>query len=388
MNPPPSDPIDLAILLFNNLQNRNVADGQLSGVVESNIDFDRIHDSLETAGLLINANPSSRQIECHLPSGFFESLKALLDVPAYRIKPLARFYLANINFLHDGHESVVPPIISQYFQATQLYSLLEKIADHHGGVGAAKTLVFLNKSKIEIIPKYDEDDLSELDTLQAFGDNFFLSDTHKEQKQIILKTVLLELFSGRSKVNFSELLKRFAEFAEKVRAGYELYVAEFSFQKVKEEVEKEKLDAMVKLNKVFSDIQSQLLTIPAALLVVGTQMENNGQISLKNLLIWFASLIFTVLMDLLIRNQRHTLKAVKQEIDQQRQQIEFKYQTIAPRFAHIYKEIDGRHKHQRRLIRTVEILIGLFWIITTFVLLFYANALPGILDGLHTLHDH
>jgi len=378
MNSLQPDPIDLVILLFNNLQNRNIADGQLSGVVELSIDFNQIQHSLDLARLLINANPSSRQIECHLPSGFFESLKTLLVVPAHRIKALPRFYLANINFLYDEHASVVPPIISQYKQATQFYSLLEKIADHHGGVGAAKTLVFLHKSKIEITSKYDEDDLSELDTLQSLEDNFFLSDTHKEQKQIIIKTALLELFAGRSKVSFSELLKRFSEFAEKVRAGYELYVAEFSFQKVKEEVEKEKLDAMVKLNKVFSDIQSQLLSVPAALLVVETQMENSGQMSLKNLLIWFASLIFTILMDLLIRNQRHTLKAVKQEIDQQRQQIEYKYQAIAPRFAYIYNEIDGRHKHQQRLIWTVEILIGLFFGITTFVLLLYANALPRL----------
>lgn len=375
MSPLPTDSMDLAILLFKNMQNPEVATGQLSGVVRPSIDFECIRASLDTAKLLISANPTSRQIECHLPAGFFASLGALLEAPARRIEPLPRFYLADIDFLYAGDESAAPPIVLHYLQATRLYALLGKLADHQGGVGAAKTLVFLHKSKVEITPQYGEGDLYELDNLRAFEIDFVVSDTHEAQKQTIIKTVLLELFAGRNKLPFSELLARFAEFTEKVRASYELYVAEFSFQKVKAEVEKEKLDAMLKLNKVFSDIQSQLLAVPVALVLVAGQMENSGNWTSKNVLIWLAALIFAALMDLLIRNQRHTLKAVKQEIDQQRLQIATKYQTIGPRFDGIYQEIEGRHIHQQRLIWFVDALVAASLAITTIVLLWFADAL-------------
>lgn len=263
--------------------------------------------------------------------------------------------------------------------------MLEKASDHQGGIGNAKTLIFLNKEKIEIIPKYTGADLHEIPNLSEFEAEFITSETHQEQKRTILKTVLAELFSGCKVLPFSVLLACFEEFADKVRASYQLYVAEFSFQKVKAEVEKEKLDAMVKLNKVFSDVQGQLLAVPVALVLVGGQMEDKGTWTSKNLSIWLGSLIFYILMNLLICNQRHTLKAVKNEIDQQRQQIESKYQTIAPRFQRIYQEIDDRHTHQQRLIRVVDGLVIISFTITTLLLLHCSGFLSVLLSQIHTV---
>lgn len=378
MNPLPTDPIDLAILLFKHMQDRQIAGGQLSGRVGQDIDFDTLRTALDQAGLLISANASARTLECHVAKGFFASMDNLLEAAARRITSPSRFYLADSDSLYSGDATTLPSVGQHYLAAARLYGVLAKEADHHGGVGDAKTLIFLHKEKIEITPHYTLADLHELPDLSAFEAEFIASETHQEQKRTILKTVLLELFSGRKKLPFSELLSRFDEFVDKVRAGYQLYVAEFSFQKVKAEVEKEKLDAMVKLNKVFSDVQGQLLAVPVALVLVGGQMEDKGAWTSKNLLIWLGALIFSILMDLLIRNQRHTLKAVKHEIDQQRQQIENKYQTIATRFADIYREIEDRHSHQQWLIRVVDALVALSLVITTVLLLRFSGTMSAL----------
>ncbi len=375
MNTLPTDPLDLAILLFKHIQDYQIAGGQLSGRVGEDLDFEVLRSALDQTNLLISANVPARTLECHLPNGFFESLDDLLVAPARRITSPPRFYLADCNSLYSGDAATLPSEGQHYLAAASLYGALAKVADHQGGVGDAKTMVFLNKEKIEITSQYAAADLHELAELSAFEAEFIASETHQEQKRTILKTVLLELFSGRKKLPFSDLLSHFDEFVDKVRTSYQLYVAEFSFQKIKAEVEKEKLDAMVKLNKVFSDVQSQLLAVPVALVLVGGQMENKGTWTSKNLLIWLGALIFSVLMDLLIRNQRHTLKAVKHEIDQQRTQIENKYQTIAPRFAEIYKEIEGRHTHQQWLIRVVDALVALSLAITTVLVLRFSGCM-------------
>lgn len=369
----PTDPLDLAILLFKHMQDRQVVDGQLSGRVGREIDFDVLRTALDQATLLINVDAPARTLECHVAKGFFTSMDDLLAAPARRITSPSRFYLADSDSLYSGNAASLPLAGQHYLAAARLYGVLAKEADHQGGVGDAKTLVFLHKEKIEITHQYAVADLHELPDLSAFEAEFIASETHQEQKRTILKTVLLELFVGRKKLPFSELLSRFDEFVDKVRAGYQLYVAEFSFQKVKAEVEKEKLDAMVKLNKVFSDVQGQLLAVPVALVLVGGQMEDKGAWTSKNVLIWLGALIFSVLMDLLIRNQRHTLKAVKNEIDQQRQQIENKYQTIAPRFEDIYEEIEARHTHQQWLIRVVDALVALSLCITSVFLLYFSD---------------
>jgi len=368
MNPLPSDPLDLTILLFNCLQDRQFVDRQLSGRVNLDIDFDLLRAALDSSTLLINANSAARTIESHSDKGFFASLDDLLASPARRITIPSRFYLADSDSLYNGDAATLPSDVQHYFAAAKLYTLLGKACDHQGGVGEARTLIFLSKEKIEIAPHYTISDVHELTGLSTFEAEFITSETHHEQKWTILKMVLLELFAGRKKLPFADLLNRFDEFYDKARTSYQLYVAEFSFQKVKAEVEKEKLDAMVKLNKVFSDVQGQLLAVPVALVLVGGQMEDSGHWTSKNLLIWLGAVIFSILMDLLIRNQRHTLKAVKNEIDQQREQIEKKYQTIAPRFEAIYTEIDERHSHQQWLILIVDALVAISFGITSLLL--------------------
>ena len=375
MNPLPTNSLDLTILLFKNMQDRKVSGGQLSGRLGPGIDFEVLCAALDKADLLINANVPTRTLEFHVAKGFFMSLDDLLVAPARRITSPSLFYLADSDSLYSGDAATLPSAGQHYLAATRLYGVLAKEADHHGGVGDAKTLIFLHKEKIEITPQYTVADLHELVDLSAFETEFIASGTHQDQKRTMLKTVLLELFAGRKKLPFSELLTHFDEFVDKMRGSYQLYVAEFSFQKIKAEVEKEKLDAMVKLNKVFSDIQGQLLAVPVALVLVGGQMDDKGAWTSKNLFIWLGALIFSILLDLLIRNQRHTLKAVKNEIDQQQQQIEKKYQAISPRFANIYKEIEDRHTHQQWLIRVVDALVALSLGITTVLVLRFSGAI-------------
>src|SRR5690606_22892972 len=108
------------------------------------------------------------------------------------------------------------------------------------------------------------------------------------------------------------------------------------FQKVKAEVEREKLEFTTRLNKIFSDIQNQLLAIPAAMILVGGQMKQVNAFSLSNILIWLGSLVFSILMLLLIRNQRNTLAAIKNEIDHQWELIGGSHQAVSGLFEKSY----------------------------------------------------
>lgn len=97
-----------------------------------------------------------------------------------------------------------------------------------------------------------------------------------------------------------------------------------------------------------------------------------GNWTIKNLSIWLGFFIFAILMSLLVRNQRHTLKAVKQEIDQQWQQIKGRHALVADRFDSSYKELDKRYKQQERLIGTVSFLVAISLAASTGMLLWYS----------------
>lgn len=370
--PLPTDPLKLAILLHKKLQNIAIHGRQVTGKVSAELVFDDVETALEAAGLLVAPNVRQHSVEFSLPANFFRSLEELIDAPSRRVLPPSSFYLADDDCLYDGDASGLAQSVLHYLAAAKLYSLLGQEADHLGSVGSAKSLIFLHKEKIEITPDYTISDLRELPAIGRFQSDFIESTTHKEQKETIVKTVLLEMFASRGRVPFSELLVQFRYFMEKVSASYQLYVSEFSFQKVKELIEKEKLDATIKLNKVFSDIQNQLLAVPAALVLAGGQMENSHDWIGKNVLIWLGVLVFAVFMTLLVRNQRHTLHAVKQEIDQQWGQIRGKYHSVAERFEESYKQLDKRYNHQEILINVVSILVTLALTATTYMLLHFS----------------
>lgn len=373
----PDDPLELLALLCKHMQSLVLEAGEFEGVLDEFEDFDVISHRLESMQLLGSADPTSRKIEGRLPPGFFLTMQEFLEAPRRRWERPTRFYIHDLDLLvqHDTPTESFPEAVRHYVQAARLFGFLLKAADHIGGVAGDKTCVFLLSSgKIEIRCDYGCRDLIELEGLDAFEAEFIKSELHGAQKRVIIKTALGELFAGASRVPFSAVLCHFANLVDKVRAGYDLYMAEFSFQKVKETIEKEKLDAMVKLNKVFSDIQNQLLAVPAALVLVGSQMQDNAGWSLKNVLIWCGALVFALLMDLLIRNQRHTLSAVKDEIEQQRKQLETKYKNLMGRFNTTYQEINKRHIHQTRLIVTIDALVGVSFLGASVMLLWYSNA--------------
>lgn len=234
------------------------------------------------------------------------------------------------------------------------------------------TLVFLHNQKLEITTEYYEKNLRDLPGLEEFEQQYLLSSTHKQQKATILRAALFNIFSGQPKISLSDIIERFSEIVEYVESSYQLYVSEFSFHKVKSEVEKEKLEFTAKLNKVFSDIQNQLLAVPAALILIGGQMENGGVWSIKNLLIWSGAMVFAILMNLLINNQRHTLRAIKLEIDQQWDLIKGKHKTVAEQFEDNYRQLDGRYAHQHRLLGTVSALVAAALAFATGMLLWYS----------------
>jgi hypothetical protein len=374
----PEDPLELLALLCKNMEGLEVGAGVFEGRVTDSLDFADVVSRLETADLLETSYPTSRTVEGRLPPSFFCSMDEFLEAPSRRRERPARFYVRDLDLLVDSEAPVesLPTVVRHYTQATRLFNLLIKVADHVGGVAGDKTCILLRPSgKLEIRCNYGYHDLVELVGLDAFESDFVRTETHAAQKVAIIKTALGEIFAGTNRIDFSALLRRFEAFADKVRGGYDLYMAEFSFQKVKEAIEREKLDAMVKLNKVFSDIQNQLLAVPAALVLIGGQMQEGPTWQLKNVLIWLGALVFVILMSLLIRNQRHTLKAVKDEIDQQRAQFEIKYKNLVSRFEAAYGEIDKRYRHQACLITTVDALVGLSFICASAMLLWYSNAL-------------
>lgn len=374
----PNSSLELAINLFKTIDNRAVNGRRCEGTLNTDQNFEKIKNQLEIHELLVSEDTNTRHVEFRLPNGFFVNFNDLFSAPSRRITVPEKFYIADIDYAHTKPNQQIPNEIKQYLQAAELFNSLRKLA-HELPKGNDIELLIIQKEKISVLSEYSIENLKELIDLDSFLLNFINSEIHKDQKATIIRSSIIDFFNKKESINFSEILINFKEIFKLINSSYQLYVSEFSFLKIKTEIEKEKLEFTTKLNKVFSDIQNQLLAIPAALILIGSQMEKANEWSIKNLIVWFGALIFSLLMNLLIKNQKHTLTAIKSEINQQNHLIKTKHQLVADRFIEIYEQLDSRYKHQKKLIDTIDFLVALALFASTFLLLtFSTNAFVSI----------
>lgn len=352
--------------------------GRISGVLPQEV-FQEASDALEQFELLERSNPEKREVIFLPPldqnSFFAFSLDDLLRSSQRRQRAPAQFYLADKNFLYGGDYDNAPAEIRSYIDAVTLVGLFSPpLADHLIPKGVPK-LIFFHGEKFELLLDYSSEDLVELKGVASFAKDFINTDAHIEQKRTIVKSILLEMKkeAEADKFTIGLIMSRFDEFSRRVSSSYQLYVSEFSFQKIKAEVEKSKFEALAKINKVFSEIQNQLLAVPVALVVVCGQMEVSNGFSLKNLFIMAGSLVFAIFMFFLILNQRNTLRTIFLEMTAEWDLIKGKHNAVKLKFDEPYKLLRKRYRYQSILLEAVGLVVFVSFSITVGMFFYYSD---------------
>ena len=327
-------------------------------------EYASIHSDLEKSGLEAQYDQRIEQLSFKLPSQddliFASCLEDLISAPSRQARVPKEFYLSDIDYHYKGGENAPDRIVQYYLDTARFIQEIAKVADHSVLKGKLKA-IFLHGQKIELSLGYTVNDLRPLDGCQDFYAEFVNAQIHKEQKSSIIKSVLIEMLKTNEldRLTLPCLLKRFSEFVERVNANYQLYVSEFSFEKIRDQVEKEKLDFMLKLNKVFSEIQNQLLAIPVALILIGSQTAPTESISLHNIFIFFSMLVFAALMSLLLRNQRHFLDSIRIEMMNQWDEIKQKHVLTTEKLQIHYEDLEKRYGRQKLFLGIVSGIIAL-----------------------------
>ncbi len=179
-------------------------------------------------------------------------------------------------------------------------------------------------------------------------------DTSRHRKQIltILKTVLSETLQNiLPEERFVRMSDLSDEILDKVNNNYQVFISGFSFEKAREELEERKMEYMVKLNGVLSDIQNKFLAVPLALLLAGGQLEDKNGFTWKNCSIMVGSLIFGCMMLVLVYNQRHTLHSVWEEMRQRRDRYKNQHPTLFEKVEDIFSGLEKRYNSNLRILK-------------------------------------
>jgi len=316
---------------------------------------------------------------------FAENLEDMLNKQKFRVSHPDWFYIANEDFLYTGDEKPKAPMIKWYLSSIKLINLLKDICDHKDEKGGFEELelIFLQNEKLELPIKYDFSALTELKSFNKLQEKLS-SNIHKDQIKSIFKTTLLDSLKGTKKdERFTWFINHFEEIYKTFENNVHLYISEFSFEKIREEIELYTREYIVKLNQTFAEIQNRILTIPLALIFVAGQTKETETVSPNNIIILLGAGIFSVLMFFLICNQKHTLEAIKKEIDAQKNNFEKKYTEMSKEFTENFRALNKRYRTQVFLLCFLSILVLVFFSASLFAFMYSTMSLkPELLSWL------
>lgn len=272
------------------------------------------------------------------------------------------YYLISEKFSKTD-EASVPESIQRYRKILSFVALLKESATYVDKTSS--DLVFISNGKFVIPVKFNWNQIQKLDlTILDRLRKLFIEDTHKEQKLSILTNTIvgLVLLSSAGR-RFSTLLIELDDLFNKFSEGYKIFIADFSYDKVRNEFEAFRIDYSGKIHKVFSDIQNQLLTIPVATVIVATSMKpvTSEAIALTNLAVLLGAWVFATLFSMLCFNQWKTLSGLRKEIQRQEDVTNNEYPTIASSFSDVFEWLHIRVKLQYIFLGVVAciLVIGL-----------------------------
>jgi hypothetical protein len=269
--------------------------------------------------------------------------------------------------------------IKNFLDIFSINEFIRKISIESGN----EKIIFLENKYLKLLIDYSHEDISKTEKL--FEDQFitsFLQEYENLSKEIriIFKNELLEFLEPINKnERFKYLFKNFKEFNEKCILGYEYYLSNFSYNKLKAELNNAVFDFHKNIRSVINDSQSKLIAIPAAVLLIFTTINTNDIIQNKNFFILLSSLIFTMLMNFFIVNQLTALSIIKAnkdiylELFEKKKDSEKLQKTITDLTSNISKEL----QRQRVALISINVInwaipFGLIIYILAYVL-YYIN---------------
>ncbi len=235
-----------------------------------------------------------------------------------RYKIPEEYYISELDYFSSSND--LNPEIEKYKAITTLIEKLSSKAkfiseEHHKLLGVVQDNSFI---EIPIESTFYEEYLDAQNTPLV---NQYLSDieAYKEKKSIFLKE-LIDFLTPKAKFErINELLINFDVFYERCETSFEYYLSNFSFNKIKVELDNAVLEYSKNIRAIINDSQSKLIAIPAAFILGVSQINFQESLSIKNGLIVVSAFLFSYILSIFIKNQVNALLIVKDNLDNYKQ---------------------------------------------------------------------
>jgi hypothetical protein len=299
---------------------------RLGGVIEYG-GVGAVADNVEVELLLPDATGRSKVV--------VREISELLEIdPRYCGAEPDEYFLLNYGWARGD---VAPPEdVSRYLRVLKLAGLLRAIADHawEAPGRSMEQLVFFAGRKLTINIFYDAADLERapsIAVLDRLASSLLAPQHSRERRDMFKRTLVQTLAIHDEDSRFPELLRKLTTLSDTHEADVELFLSNFSFEKVKEEFQGRALEYVLKMSAASSELVTKVIAIPIGQGLLVSQMKEAPNNALANTVLWAASLIFSLLGILLVSSQRQTIGHVHNEYMLERGRVKERFPDLARR---------------------------------------------------------
>ena len=276
-------------------------------------------------------------------------------------------------YLHELKEDIyATDFYPKYNAVVSLITVLLQNAKHsYDDTGSENLIIVREEKSLWLSLNYNSEHVDLLsgnicaqinDFVQILNDENF-----PDKKNIYLNALVEFAIKLDEEKRFWLLLENFEDFTNKASAAYNFYLTNFSYNKLKLEIDAKAVEYNQKLQAVINDSQTKLIAIPAAFVLVLSSIDYDKVGSIKNIAAIAGLFIFAALLQLFVNNQKSALKFIGENINyykstfknQARKEVEKAFDTVS----------SEKSKQSSRLIY-IEVLLWFIPFFTTSLVLF------------------
>ena len=279
------------------------------------------------------------------------------------------YYIQNIGFQNSEHI-----FIKKYHALINFIQSIGDLAKYKEESPDITTCVIICEQKALILPIiYSGEDVVNIDfPIEEMNYATELFKKNNSEEKLLFINELMEFLSNVTEENrFVYLLQNFNEYYSKSIDSFQYYIRNFSYNKLKSELDNAILDYSKKIQSVINDAQSKLIAIPAAFVLAAANIEFDNILSIKNIAILISLYIFALLIGIFLNNQSSVLNMIDINIQSYKGSFGGNGNVVKDAFILVDKELI---KQKNRLFITQFINWGIPALLTLlYIVIFIAN---------------
>lgn len=249
---------------------------------------------------------------------YFETVNDFLNGNKFKLKS-ELFYIAE-NDYYSEESTVVNELVNNYNKNIELIDFLNSLSHTHHLVGNQLKYYFyrISNSIVEIDIKYSVQDLdffSELEGFLELKNEFSDPISHKDKKELFINELVNFIENNSS--DYLTIVKNWKTILNSYSKSYKLYLAGFSFEKIKASSNEHFQKLLDRIYDSISKVSGYIFGIPIGFILLLNYFDYSGLLIFKNFIILLLSILFFVLIwYILLKNIKESIDAIEEDIDE------------------------------------------------------------------------